>query len=398
MLSISPRYVKAIVDGESKEMDIAPVVINTRTRTPVRFAAEKVGCVVDWISSTLEIVIVFYTGEPVDSEILTRVLPDVPDLNKDGEPGNQNEDGESGNQILSKIDSLGGELPLQAPDSSVIASLELSGMFRQASLRANDEILTKIDKLSAKEVLKENEWPLAEGIVTVPVESGIELNWDAVPGAIGYRVYRSTVKGVEGISITDFPITTTTFTDVNVDPEAVYYYKLRTLKKEYNAATYESETLEPPLPAVTPPSGGQDGQPNVTIIAKIDNLVVSVNGNNTFADPERPFLATTVLNARTMMMPCGFVETMDGQIRWDNDEQKITLKANGHTVEMWMGKKDFVVDGSKKYMDVAPTIIDGGRYAYVPMRYALEGLGCTVNWVLSTSEIVILYKGVYSLY
>ena len=51
-----------IVDGDTKEMDIAPYTRNDRTLVPVRFAAENTGCVVDWIQSTMQIVIVFYTG------------------------------------------------------------------------------------------------------------------------------------------------------------------------------------------------------------------------------------------------------------------------------------------------------------------------------------------------
>jgi hypothetical protein len=43
-------------------MDVAPMTINDRTMVPVRFAAENVGCIVDWIGSTSEIVIVFFTG------------------------------------------------------------------------------------------------------------------------------------------------------------------------------------------------------------------------------------------------------------------------------------------------------------------------------------------------
>jgi len=51
------------VDGQSKEMDVAPDTINGRTMVPVRFVAESTGCVVDWLSRTSEIVVVFYTGQ-----------------------------------------------------------------------------------------------------------------------------------------------------------------------------------------------------------------------------------------------------------------------------------------------------------------------------------------------
>ena len=50
------------VNGETREMDVTPVTINARTMVPIRFAAENAGCVVDWLSRTEEVVVVFYTA------------------------------------------------------------------------------------------------------------------------------------------------------------------------------------------------------------------------------------------------------------------------------------------------------------------------------------------------
>jgi len=43
-------------------MDVAPAIINSRTMVPVKFVAENVGATIEWIASTREIVIVFYSG------------------------------------------------------------------------------------------------------------------------------------------------------------------------------------------------------------------------------------------------------------------------------------------------------------------------------------------------
>jgi len=48
-----------IVDGEAKNMDVAPQTINDRTMVPVRFVAENIGCQIAWIGSTQEVIIVF---------------------------------------------------------------------------------------------------------------------------------------------------------------------------------------------------------------------------------------------------------------------------------------------------------------------------------------------------
>jgi len=51
-----------IVDGVSGAMDVAPAIINSRTMVPVKFVAENVGATIEWIASTREIVIVYYSG------------------------------------------------------------------------------------------------------------------------------------------------------------------------------------------------------------------------------------------------------------------------------------------------------------------------------------------------
>lgn len=51
---------KLSVTGSSKEMDVALESVNDRTYVPIRFSAENLGCAVDWINSTRQIVIVYY--------------------------------------------------------------------------------------------------------------------------------------------------------------------------------------------------------------------------------------------------------------------------------------------------------------------------------------------------
>jgi hypothetical protein len=80
---------------------------------------------------------------------------------------------------------------------------------------------------------------------------------------------------------------------------------------------------------------------------------------------------------------------MGGSVGWDDGTQKITLSANGHNVEMWLNKKDLYVDGVQKEMDVAPVTINDRTM--VPVRFAAENVGCVVDWISSTNEIVIVY-------
>ncbi|MCL2099184.1 MAG: hypothetical protein FWH24_01950, partial [Oscillospiraceae bacterium] len=63
----------------------------------------------------------------------------------------------------------------------------------------------------------------------IAVETGVKLEWQPIAGAIGYRIYRSTTSGVEGITITDFPIAGVFQLDFNVDESTTYSYGLRPL-------------------------------------------------------------------------------------------------------------------------------------------------------------------------
>jgi hypothetical protein len=46
-------------DGSTAAMDVAPEIINDRTMLPLRFVAENTGCLIEWIGSTQEVVIVY---------------------------------------------------------------------------------------------------------------------------------------------------------------------------------------------------------------------------------------------------------------------------------------------------------------------------------------------------
>jgi hypothetical protein len=43
---------KALVNGKTVELDVAPKIENGRTLVPIRFISEALGCDVDWDSLT----------------------------------------------------------------------------------------------------------------------------------------------------------------------------------------------------------------------------------------------------------------------------------------------------------------------------------------------------------
>lgn len=56
-------------------------------------------------------------------------------------------------------------------------------------------------------------------------------------------------------------------------------------------------------------------------------------------------------------------------------------------VEMWVGKKQYMVNGQLRQMDVAP-FLQSGR-TFVPVRFAAEGLGASVEWFAGEGKVRI---------
>ncbi|MFC4803678.1 stalk domain-containing protein [Filifactor villosus] len=119
----------------------------------------------------------------------------------------------------------------------------------------------------------------------------------------------------------------------------------------------------------------------------------TVNGVSTSMDvgpteiAERAFLPVAYVTG-----PLG-IET-----KWDNNAQKVTVLAEGKTMELWIGKNRATINGSTVYIDpsdpgVKPLTINGRTM--LPLRFVAENLGCDVVWDAATSGITIS-KGLVS--
>ena len=75
------------------------------------------------------------------------------------------------------------------------------------------------------------------------------------------------------------------------------------------------------------------------------------------------------------------LENMGATVLWDGTNQIAIGEYNGVTVEFPIGKSEYWINGVRYEMDV-PSYIDSslGR-TYIPIRYAAEGLGFTVDWI-----------------
>ena len=220
--------------------------------------------------------------------------------------------------------------------------------------------------------------------------SGVRMEWPATSG-LGYRVFRSTNPNQEGISITDFYITTTRIVDVNVEPNTEYHYTIRPVLAEARPLQGVEERLGDVIASFTQRTGSgitNVGEQKGFIILQLENPMMVVNGISQEIDPGRG--TTPIIIAGRSMVPIrAIVEAMGGNVGWDGSASKITLNARGNEVEMWLNRNDVRRNGNNARMDVAP-VSQGGR-TFVPVRFASENLDAKADWINSTREVVIVF-------
>lgn len=232
---------------------------------------------------------------------------------------------------------------------------------------------------------------LSSGNSAEAFESGSRIMWNPAEG-LGYRLFRSTTSNDLGISVTDFYITSTSYADVNVEPNTTYYYTVKPVLAEAKPFEGIDEKLGNPIATYVVKTGDQIYKPGSFkhfIMLKLDSPYMSVDGISQEVDPGRG-TKPLIINGRTMVPIRAIVEAMGGTVDWDGNTKKITLKARGNTVEMWLGKKDIKVNGEDKKMDISAAIKNGRTF--VPVRFAAENLNTKVDWINSTKEVVIVYE------
>jgi fibronectin type 3 domain-containing protein len=73
-----------------------------------------------------------------------------------------------------------------------------------------------------------------------PASHSVALLWNAISGVAGYDVYRGSVSGGPYTILTSSPITTTAFTDTNVQAGQTYYYVVTSVGSDGVQSAYSS--------------------------------------------------------------------------------------------------------------------------------------------------------------
>ncbi len=134
-------------------------------------------------------------------------------------------------------------------------------------------------------------------------------------------------------------------------------------------------TFTMPASKVTVAVAMEDADYGLRIVMQINNKNILVNGVTKVND-----VAPVIVGDRTLVPIRVVTELLGGSADWDNDTRTVTLKIDGKTMNMTIGKE---IPGFG-----TSAVIMNDR-TYVPVRYVMEMLGAKVTWIAATQQIII---------
>ncbi|AIS52807.1 ABC-type Fe3+-hydroxamate transport system, periplasmic component [Thermoanaerobacter kivui] len=119
---------------------------------------------------------------------------------------------------------------------------------------------------------------------------------------------------------------------------------------------------------------------------KAQETQVYLNGVKINTGDVLPFIE----NGRTMVPVRLFSENLGADVKWDDATQAVTIQGEDVSVKLTIGKKEAVVNGKNKTLDVAPVVLSGRTI--VPLRFIAEAFGADVKWDKETSRAVVVWN------
>jgi hypothetical protein len=266
-------------------------------------------------------------------------------------------------------------------------------MFSATSLLENEryEVLFMYDENSIDLFLsgftgRINESPVNEPPVIQLIQTpvGIRIGWHPSDNVHGYNIYRSTVRGQWGERINETPVYGDRFFDINVERNAIYFYTIVEINPDGTETPITNEQAEIIADEIEITIQGARG----FILMEIESAIMLVNGEILEIDPGRE-TTPIIRNGRTLIPIRAVIEAMGGSAEWIALESRIDISAFENILSMWLGRTDIRVNGANNSMDIAPESINGRTM--LPVRFVAENIGCQIEWIASTQEIVIVY-------
>ena len=104
-----------------------------------------------------------------------------------------------------------------------------------------------------------------------------------------------------------------------------------------------------------------------------DEITVKLDGAKILFD-----VSPRIINERTMVPLRAIFEALGATVEWNQEEKTVVSEKDDTTVIATIGQNVMKVNGEKKYMDIAPVVIDDRTL--VPVRFIAEAFGCDVDW------------------
>lgn len=118
--------------------------------------------------------------------------------------------------------------------------------------------------------------------------------------------------------------------------------------------------------------------------AKEIPISVSVDGSIVNFPDAKPFIDS----AGRVQTPAKFIgEALGAVVEWSGKEQKAVFSRGTIEMVLYIGKKEYYLNGTKKLMDTAATIKNGRTF--VPAKYVAEAFGASTAWVGASQMVRI---------
>jgi N-acetylmuramoyl-L-alanine amidase len=100
------------------------------------------------------------------------------------------------------------------------------------------------------------------------------------------------------------------------------------------------------------------------------------------------------VNGRVFVPIRIIAEELGAQVGWNNKQREITLSKGHKTVKLWIGSKQYTVNGTTNSMDAQPFIQK--KRTLVPIRFVAGGLDVNVRWDAATSRVMLNELGLHT--
>lgn len=128
---------------------------------------------------------------------------------------------------------------------------------------------------------------------------------------------------------------------------------------------------------------------NQIILQVGNNEMYGPGAQYSFIDASAKDISPVVINGSTMVPIRAIVEAYGGNVAWDGSSKKTTLTLGENQVEIIIGSTTAMVNGEKTAITTPAQIINSK--SMVPMRFVLENLGITVEWLGEAKVIRLSY-------